>query len=217
MNARKLEGTIRSYLSMAPPATMIMSDEAYYARTGGEMAPVEITGGEPHVVGGHGLSGYWVDERRRTTIDGLWAAGDVAGGVPKKYATGAWAEGVIAMRDMIEHARTQPSAPELDAEHVVAERARVFAPLAGGDGVSCTDLGAPRRSWTSTQAASALRHERGRALTARLHPSGSSTVGPTRRRPARADALRVVERVTVAKVLVEHAPSPQTRWHCPGA
>ena len=38
-----------------------MSDEAYYARQGGEMAPVEITGGEPHVVGGHGLSGYWID------------------------------------------------------------------------------------------------------------------------------------------------------------
>jgi adenylylsulfate reductase subunit A len=47
-------------------------------------------------VGGHTASGYWVDTKRATTIDGLFAAGDVAGGCPQKYVTGALAEGEIA-------------------------------------------------------------------------------------------------------------------------
>src|SRR5690348_9423351 len=116
-----------------------MSDEAYYARTGGELAPVEITGGEPHVVGGHGLSGYWIDSQRRTTLPGLWAAGDVAGGSPKKYASGAWAEGVLAIRDMIDDVRTRKSV-ELDEEQVLKERDRVFAPFEDKPGTTPREL-----------------------------------------------------------------------------
>ena len=37
-----------------------------------------------------------MDTDRQTTIDGLYAAGDVAGGCPQKYVTGALAEGKIA-------------------------------------------------------------------------------------------------------------------------
>src|SRR5204862_1474677 len=110
------------YLSMAPAGAIIMSDDAYYARKDGELSPVEITGGEPHVVGGHGLSGYWIDSKRRTTLPGLWAAGDVAGGSPKKYASGAWAEAVLAVRDMVEQTRlTTALGPT--AEQVAAEQA----------------------------------------------------------------------------------------------
>ena len=49
---------------------------------------VEIEGTEPYIVGGHTASGYWVDTERETTIHGLYAAGDVAGGCPQKYVTG---------------------------------------------------------------------------------------------------------------------------------
>ena len=221
VNARKLEGTIRSYLSMAPPAAMIMSDEAYYARTGGEMAPVEITGGEPHVVGGHGLSGYWVDDNRRTTIDGLWAAGDVAGGVPKKYAPGAWAEGVIAIRDMITHARTQPGAPELDEEDVLAEKDRVFAPLESSAGLSCTDL-EERLQKIMDEYAGGIGAQygtsEGELKIARLHLERlESELSALRADDAHELMLchEVVERVTVAKVLVEHMlHRRETRWHC---
>ena len=38
---------------------------------------------------GHIASGYWVNTKRETTIYGLYAAGDVAGGCPQKYVTGA--------------------------------------------------------------------------------------------------------------------------------
>ena len=41
---------------------------------------VEIEGTEPYIVGGHTASGYWIDNDRKTTITGLYAAGDVAGG-----------------------------------------------------------------------------------------------------------------------------------------
>ena len=51
---------------------------------------VEIEGTEPYIVGGHTASGYWVDNNRETTIHGLFAAGDVAGGCPKKYVTRDW-------------------------------------------------------------------------------------------------------------------------------
>ena len=46
-------------------------------------------------------SGYWVNTERETTIHGLYAAGDVAGGCPQKYVTGAMVEGEIAAIDMV--------------------------------------------------------------------------------------------------------------------
>lgn len=63
---------------------------------------VEIEGTEPYIVGGHTASGYWIDHRRQTTIKGLYAAGDVAGGAPQKYVTGAMAEGEIAVLSALE-------------------------------------------------------------------------------------------------------------------
>ena len=54
---------------------------------------------EPVVIGGHCQAGYWIDRERRTTINGLFAAGDVAGGAPKKYVSGAWVEAKIAVRN----------------------------------------------------------------------------------------------------------------------
>ena len=64
---------------------------------------VEIEGTEPYIVGGHTASGYWVDTKRATTIKGLYAAGDVAGGSPQKYVTGALAEGEIAAESVLEY------------------------------------------------------------------------------------------------------------------
>ncbi len=62
---------------------------------------VEIEGTEPYIVGGHTASGYWVDTFRRTTIKGLFAAGDVSGGCPQKYVTGALVEGEISAETAI--------------------------------------------------------------------------------------------------------------------
>ena len=62
---------------------------------------VEIEGTEPYIVGGHTASGYWVDTNRKTTIHGLYAAGDVAGGCSQKNVTRALVEGEIAALSII--------------------------------------------------------------------------------------------------------------------
>lgn len=217
---RKLEGTISSYLSMAPSAALIMSDEAYYAREGGEMAPVEITGGEPHVVGGHGLSGYWIDTTRRTTLPGLWAAGDVAGGSPKKYAPGAWAEAVLAVRDMVDAvADTKPVS--IDDEEMSNERDRVYAPLQDRDGVPAKELEERLQKVMDEYAGgvgSQYGYAEGELKLARLHLSRlEDEIGSLH-----ADdpyelnhCHEVIDRVTVARTLVEHMlHRKETRWHC---
>ncbi|MDR2504241.1 MAG: adenylyl-sulfate reductase subunit alpha [Deltaproteobacteria bacterium] len=71
---------------------------------------VEIECTEPYLVGGHTASGYWVDIKRRTTIGGLFAAGDAAGGCPQKYASGAMAEGAIAVEAALEDIQTAAAA-----------------------------------------------------------------------------------------------------------
>ena len=77
---------------------------------------VEIQGTEPYIVGGHTASGFWVDTRRETTIHGLYAAGDVAGGCPQKYVTGALAEGKIASLAIIEQLKDNHNEEAPDTE-----------------------------------------------------------------------------------------------------
>ena len=91
------ESLKKAYLNMAPSQTLKWIESG---KNPSEQN-VEIEGTEPYIVGGHTASGYWVDTNRRTTIDGLYAAGDVAGGCPKKYVTGAMAEGEIAALDIV--------------------------------------------------------------------------------------------------------------------
>lgn len=82
----------KAYLNMAPSQTLKWIESG---KNPSEQN-VEIEGTEPYIVGGHTASGYWVDNSRATTVKGLFAAGDVAGGCPQKYVTGALAEGEIA-------------------------------------------------------------------------------------------------------------------------
>lgn len=82
----------KAYLNMAPSQTLKWIESG---KNPSEQN-VEIEGTEPYIVGGHTASGYWVDTKRETTIKGLFAAGDVAGGCPQKYVTGALVEGEIA-------------------------------------------------------------------------------------------------------------------------
>ncbi|HET6332953.1 MAG TPA: adenylyl-sulfate reductase subunit alpha [Polyangiales bacterium] len=220
VNARKLDGTITAYLSMAPSSAMIMADEAYYAKQGGQMAPIEIAGGEPHVVGGHGLSGYWIDPQRRTTLPGLYAAGDVAGGTPKKYASGAWAEAVIAVREMIEEVR-DAAEPVIDAADLARERERVYAPTDRPGGVPARDV-EERLQKVMDEYAGGISVQYGYAegtlRLAKLH------LGRLRDELAALSATtpyelmhchEVIDRVDVAQTLVAHMTHRrETRWHC---
>ena len=91
----------KAYLNMAPAQTMKWRETGLGPRT----ANVEVEGTEPYVVGGHTASGYWVDKERQTTVPGLFAAGDVAGGCPQKYVTGAFVEGKIAAEGAAKYVR----------------------------------------------------------------------------------------------------------------
>ena len=88
----------KAYLNMAPSQTLKWIEQG---KDPSEQN-VEIEGTEPYIVGGHTASGYWVNTNRETTIHGLYAAGDVAGGCPQKYVTGALAEGEIAAQAIAE-------------------------------------------------------------------------------------------------------------------
>ena len=88
----------KAYLNMAPSQTLKWIESG---KNPSEQN-AEIEGTEPYIVGGHTASGYWVDTKRETTIKGLYAAGDVAGGCPQKYVTGALVEGEIAAKAVVE-------------------------------------------------------------------------------------------------------------------
>ncbi len=92
------EDLLKAYLNMAPSQTLKWMEDGQ----GPSEANVEIEGTEPYVVGGHTASGYWVGKDRSTTLKGLYAAGDVAGGAPQKYVTGALAEGKIAAESILQ-------------------------------------------------------------------------------------------------------------------
>ena len=91
------ESLLKAYLNMAPSQTLKWIESGKNPNE----QDVEIQGTEPYIVGGHTASGFWVNTQRETTVSGLYAAGDVAGGFPQKYVTGALAEGEIAAFDII--------------------------------------------------------------------------------------------------------------------
>lgn len=94
---------LKAYLNMAPSQTLRWVERGHGPAT----ENVEIEGTEPYIVGGHTASGYWVDTHRETTIANLFAAGDVAGGAPQKYVTGALAEGEIAGDEIVRRYQNQ--------------------------------------------------------------------------------------------------------------
>ncbi len=123
---------LKAYLNMAPSQTLkwIESGKAP------EEQDVEIEGTEPYIVGGHTASGYWVDAKRRTTLKGLYAAGDVAGGCPQKYVTGALVEGEIAAKtilaDLVEDAG-EKAVSQPRAEQLLKEETAVYEAYFSGE------------------------------------------------------------------------------------
>lgn len=93
------EELLKAYLNMAPSQTLKWIESGKNP----SQQSVEIEGTEPYIVGGHTASGYWVDTNRETTIHGLFAGGDVAGGCPQKYVTGALVEGEICAKSSLKY------------------------------------------------------------------------------------------------------------------
>lgn len=98
ITAEQEQDLYKAYLNMAPSQTLKWIEDG----KGPSSYNVEVEGTEPYIVGGHTASGYWITNDRRTTLKGLFAAGDVAGGAPQKYVTGALAEAEIAAEGILQ-------------------------------------------------------------------------------------------------------------------
>lgn len=82
---------------------------------------------------GHSASGVYVDDSARTSIPGLYAAGDMAN-VPHNYMLGAFTNGAIAGEDAVDFI-DQVDFADFDAADVAAEKERVLAPTKREDGI----------------------------------------------------------------------------------
>ena len=114
ITAEQDESLLKAYLNMAPSQTIKWIESGRNP----SRQNVEIEGTEPYIVGGHTASGYWVDTDRATTIEGLFAGGDVAGGCPQKYVTGALAEGEIAGLSAVKYIDSKESFGKISDEDI---------------------------------------------------------------------------------------------------
>ena len=112
ITAEQDESLLKAYLNMAPSQTIKWIESGRNP----SRQNVEIEGTEPYIVGGHTASGYWVATDRATTIEGLFAGGDVAGGCPQKYVTGALAEGKIAGLSAVKYIDSKESFEKISNE-----------------------------------------------------------------------------------------------------
>ena len=209
----------KAYLNMAPSQTLKWLEGGQGPKT----ENVEIEGTEPYIVGGHTASGYWIDNNRATTVKGLFAAGDVAGGAPQKYVTGALAEGKLAAGSIMEFLKNADrqgtdSRKDTQAEtftaaydtyfsnptsHITIEQVeetmqKIMDTYAGGIGASYqfNDTGLSLAKDKLTGLISVLKS---------LHADDMDDL---------LQIYEIRERITVALSLIEHLRArKETRWH----
>ncbi|MFD7863931.1 fumarate reductase/succinate dehydrogenase flavoprotein subunit [Streptomyces sp. NPDC059783] len=97
---------------------------------------IEMHISEIGLCGGHSASGVRVDDRARTTVDRLYAAGDLAC-VPHNYMIGAFVFGDLAGEDA---ARYTAYEGELPADQLRAAHELVYRPLRHPDGPPQTQV-----------------------------------------------------------------------------
>ncbi|MGW5381993.1 fumarate reductase/succinate dehydrogenase flavoprotein subunit [Nocardia sp. NPDC003963] len=94
---------------------------------------IEMHISEIGLCGGHSASGVWVDENARTTVPGLYAAGDLAC-VPHNYMIGAFVFGELAGAHAAAALADTAAPGELPADQVTAAHELVYRPLRNPDG-----------------------------------------------------------------------------------
>lgn len=204
------------FLNMNPQIILLWASEGMDPRK----KPVEIQGTEPFVVGGHCQAGYWIDKERRTTLKGLYAAGEVAGGAPKKYVSGTWVEARIAATTALEDIKGV-SLEDVDGELIHTEKSRVLAPLTKKSGIFPSEVRERLQKIMDEYAGGisvnyALHEERlleARRLLKSLKGRLKDMTAVNNYNLV--EALECIDRVDVARVLVEHLICrKETRWAC---
>ena len=99
---------------------------------------VEMHISEIGICGGHSASGVWVDEHARTTVPGLYAAGDLCN-VPHNYMLGAMVYGWIAGEDAVDYVSGISEVP-INGDQVAREIERVSAPLKRETGLKASQV-----------------------------------------------------------------------------
>jgi adenylylsulfate reductase subunit A len=222
------ESLKKAYLNMAPSQTLKWIESG---KNPSEQN-VEIEGTEPYIVGGHTASGYWVDTNRRTTINGLYAAGDVAGGCPQKYVTGAMAEGEIAAEDIVkelnrsditENAFSQSTADEY-ADEFADERIREYNEYLSREDkdtiFSTEELEEAMQKVMDTYAGGIGSHYQFNGKQLKLAKEKIEQIETLSEKANAKDyhelmfVYELKERLTVCQVLIEHLKArKETRWH----
>lgn len=222
------ESLKKAYLNMAPSQTLKWIESG---KNPSEQN-VEIEGTEPYIVGGHTASGYWVDTNRRTTINGLYAAGDVAGGCPQKYVTGAMAEGEIAAEDIVkelnrsditENAFSQSTADEY-ADKFTDERIKEYNEYLRREDkdtiFSTEELEEAMQKVMDTYAGGIGSHYQFNGKQLKLAKEKIEQIETLSEKANAKDYHKLMfvyelkERLTVCQVLIEHLKArKETRWH----
>lgn len=222
------ESLKKAYLNMAPSQTLKWIESG---KNPSEQN-VEIEGTEPYIVGGHTASGYWVDTNRRTTINGLYAAGDVAGGCPQKYVTGAMAEGEIAAEDIVkelnrsditENAFSQSTADEY-ADKLTDERIKEYNEYLRREDkdtiFSTEELEEAMQKVMDTYAGGIGSHYQFNEKQLKLAKEKIEQIETLSEKSNAKDyhelmfVYELKERLTVCQVLIEHLKArKETRWH----
>src|SRR5439155_4980485 len=91
---------------------------------------VEMHISEIGLCSGHSASGVWVDEHARTTVPGLYAAGDLAC-VPHNYMIGAFVYGDLAGAHASE---TLGAQEQLPGDQLAAAHELIYRPLSNPNG-----------------------------------------------------------------------------------
>lgn len=208
---------LKAYLNMAPSQTLKWVEN----NTSPSTENVEIDGTEPYIVGGHTASGYWVDRKRRSTLAGLYAAGDVTGGSPKKYVTGCFVEGEIAAEDALEYIKKPQSETLTDSEinSKLEELNKFF--LNEEAGLSIEDLEKEMQTVMDEYAGGISKYYR--------YNKNSLSIAKTKIEELfeKVDKLKandlhellfiyeIIDRLQVSEVLIEHLLTrEETRWKC---
>ena len=94
---------------------------------------IEMHISEIGLCSGHSASGVWVDENGRTTVEGLYAAGDLAC-VPHNYMIGAFVYGELTGQHASDSARDLPIPGDLPRDQLAEAHELIYRPLRHPDG-----------------------------------------------------------------------------------
>ncbi|MFW5985500.1 MAG: adenylyl-sulfate reductase subunit alpha [Halanaerobiaceae bacterium] len=216
LSAEEVKELKNTYLDMYPDLILYWAANNFHP----EQEPIEIEGTEPYLVGGHAQAGYWVNEDRSTTVPGLFAAGDVAGGAPYKFVSGCWVEGEMAAESALKYVGNSEMTETVDINSGrKKEKERIFAPLSRSEGINPAQMESRLQKLMDEYAGGVSRYYEMNGRQLKLARKRLKHL-KEQIQYLKADNLHqllacheVIDRIDVARVLVEHLLyRRETRW-----